>query len=166
MRNACPVYCWHSVQLLVFSLFCDLIHASQPIRSFYSSGQRFASGFLQTHASRRRPCLWLYSSHCRTDYGTFAPWNVCPPGTQKRELRIVIQGSLLLFFVQFFCPGTGILFCLFGGKKLCPGTIAIIRTPQFSAYINLICLAFVGFPGVFSLIPGGFPTLHRFLVSE
>ena len=44
----CPVYCWRSVQLLDFSLLCGLIHASQPIRDFYSSGQCFASGFLQT----------------------------------------------------------------------------------------------------------------------
>ena len=44
----CPVYCWRSVQLLDFSLYCGLIHASQPIRDFYSSGQCFASGFLQT----------------------------------------------------------------------------------------------------------------------
>ena len=28
----CPVYCWRSVQLLGFSLLCNLIHASQPIQ--------------------------------------------------------------------------------------------------------------------------------------
>ena len=44
----CPVYCWRSVQLLDFSLYGGLIHASQPIRDFCSSGQCFASGFLQT----------------------------------------------------------------------------------------------------------------------
>ena len=43
----CPVYCWRSVQLLDFSLFCNLIHASQPIRATFT-GQCFASGFLQT----------------------------------------------------------------------------------------------------------------------
>src|SRR5699024_12120316 len=43
----CPVYCWRSVQLLDFSLLCNLIHASQPIRSTFT-GQWFASGFLQT----------------------------------------------------------------------------------------------------------------------
>ena len=44
----CPVYCWRSVQLLDFSLSSGLIHASQPVRDFCSSGQCFASGFLQT----------------------------------------------------------------------------------------------------------------------
>ena len=44
----CPVYCWRSVQLLDFGLFRSLIHASQPVRDFCSSGQCFASGFLQT----------------------------------------------------------------------------------------------------------------------
>ena len=43
----CPVYCWRSVQLLDFSLLCNLIHASQPIRTTFT-GQWFASGFLQT----------------------------------------------------------------------------------------------------------------------
>ena len=43
----CPVYCWRSVQLLDFRLFCNLIHASQPIRATFT-GQWFASGFLQT----------------------------------------------------------------------------------------------------------------------
>ena len=43
----CPVYCWRSVQLLDFSLFSDLIHAFQPIRTSFT-GQRFASVFLQT----------------------------------------------------------------------------------------------------------------------
>lgn len=49
----CPVYCWRSVQLLDFSLFGNLIHASQPIRvscpvGTTFTGQCFASGFLQT----------------------------------------------------------------------------------------------------------------------
>ena len=43
----CPVYCWRSVQLLDFGLYCNLIHASQPIRTTFT-GQWFASGFLQT----------------------------------------------------------------------------------------------------------------------
>ena len=43
----CPVYCWRSVQLLDFSLYCNLIHASQPVRTTFT-GQWFASGFLQT----------------------------------------------------------------------------------------------------------------------
>lgn len=43
----CPVYCWRSVQLLDFSLFGNLIHASQPVRTTFT-GQWFASGFLQT----------------------------------------------------------------------------------------------------------------------
>ena len=43
----CPVYCWRSVQLLDFSLYGNLIHASQPIRTT-CTGQWFASGFLQT----------------------------------------------------------------------------------------------------------------------
>jgi hypothetical protein len=43
----CPVYCWRSVQLLDFSLFGNLIHAFQPIRTTFT-GQWFASGFLQT----------------------------------------------------------------------------------------------------------------------
>ena len=43
----CPVYWSRSVQLLDFGLFGDLIHASQPIRTTFT-GQRFASGFLQT----------------------------------------------------------------------------------------------------------------------
>lgn len=43
----CPVYCWRSVQLSDFSLFSNLIHASQPIRTTFT-GQCFASGFLQT----------------------------------------------------------------------------------------------------------------------
>lgn len=42
----CPVYCQRSVQLLDFSLFGNLIHASQPIRTTFTS-QCFASGFLQ-----------------------------------------------------------------------------------------------------------------------
>ena len=49
----CPVYCWRSVQLLDFSLFSSLIHASQPFRiscpvGTTFKGQCFASGFLQT----------------------------------------------------------------------------------------------------------------------
>ena len=44
----CPVYCWRSVQLLDFDLYGGLIHASQPVRDSCSSGQCFASGFLQT----------------------------------------------------------------------------------------------------------------------
>ena len=43
----CPVYCWRSVQLLDFGLYCNLIHASQPIRTTFA-GQWFASSFLQT----------------------------------------------------------------------------------------------------------------------
>ena len=43
----CPVYCWRSVQLLDFGLCCNLIHASQPVRTTFT-GQWFASGFLQT----------------------------------------------------------------------------------------------------------------------
>ncbi len=43
----CSVYCWRSVQLLDFSLFGNLIHASQPIRISFT-GQCFVSGFLQT----------------------------------------------------------------------------------------------------------------------
>ena len=43
----CPVYCWRSVQLLDFGLCCNLIHASQPIRTTFT-GQCFAYGFLQT----------------------------------------------------------------------------------------------------------------------
>ena len=43
----CPVYCWRSVQLLDFSLYGNLIHASQPVRATFT-GQWFASGFLQT----------------------------------------------------------------------------------------------------------------------
>src|SRR5699024_877883 len=43
----CPVYCWRSVQLLDFGLYCNLIHASQPIRTTFT-GQWFASSFLQT----------------------------------------------------------------------------------------------------------------------
>ena len=43
----CPVYCWRSVQLLDFGLCCNLLHASQPIRTSFT-GQCFASGFLQT----------------------------------------------------------------------------------------------------------------------
>ena len=43
----CPVYCWRSVQLLDFSLYSNLIHASQPVRAAFT-GQWFASGFLQT----------------------------------------------------------------------------------------------------------------------
>lgn len=43
----CPVYCWRSVQLLDFGLSCNLIHASQPVRTTFT-GQWFASGFLQT----------------------------------------------------------------------------------------------------------------------
>ena len=43
----CPVYCWRSVQLLDFSLYSNLIHASQPVRAAFT-GQWFASGFLHT----------------------------------------------------------------------------------------------------------------------
>ena len=41
------IYYSRSVQLLDFSLFGDLIHAFQPIRTTFA-GQRFASIFLQT----------------------------------------------------------------------------------------------------------------------
>ena len=81
---ACPVYCWRSVQFLDFGLFGSLIHASQPVRDSCSSGQRFASSFLQTHTSRWRPCLWLHPSHCRADQG-LSPLRTCARRAHHKE---------------------------------------------------------------------------------
>lgn len=92
----CPVYCWRSVQLLDFGLFRSLIHASQPVRDFCSSGQCFASGFLQTHTSRRRPCLWLHPSHCRADQG-LSPFRTCARRAhEKRTVGPNTSGSTVL----------------------------------------------------------------------
>ena len=88
----CPVYCWRSVQLLDFGLFCNLIHASQPVRDSCSSGQCFASGFLQTHASRRRPCLWLHPSHCRADQG-LSPLRTCARRAHIKEKSRFLDSS-------------------------------------------------------------------------
>ncbi|SET91078.1 hypothetical protein SAMN04487771_106614, partial [[Clostridium] aminophilum] len=92
----CPVYCWRSVQFLDFGLFGSLIHASQPVRDSCSSGQRFASGFLQTHTSRWSPCLWLHPSHCRADQG-LSPLRTCARRAhQKPQIRLT--GRPAVFF--------------------------------------------------------------------
>ena len=97
----CPVYCWRSVQLLDFGLFRSLIHASQPVRDFCSSGQCFASGFLQTHTSRRRPCLWLHPSHCRADQG-LSPIRTCARRAHSQKRRLPLQSDAALLPLAVF----------------------------------------------------------------
>ena len=92
----CPVYCWRSVQFLDFGLFGSLIHASQPVRDSCSSGQCFASGFLQTHTSRWCPCLWLHPSHCRADQG-LSPLRTCARRAHQKAAPCGSTGRLFGF---------------------------------------------------------------------
>ena len=55
--------------LLDFGLNWSLIHGIRLICGFCSSGQGFASGFLQTPPHNGRPCLWLCASHHRARSG-------------------------------------------------------------------------------------------------
>ena len=80
----CPVYCWRSVQLSDFGLLCNLIHASQPIRTTFT-GQCFASGFLQTPSHNDAlafGCILPTAGRIRD----FHPLERAPAGrTQKRR---------------------------------------------------------------------------------
>jgi hypothetical protein len=83
----CPVYCWRSVQLLDFSLYGGLIHASQPIRDFCSSGQCFASGFLQTPShddALAFGCILPTAGRIRD----FHPLERAPAGRTMKKSRI------------------------------------------------------------------------------
>jgi hypothetical protein len=50
---------WSSVQVSGFSLLCCLTPPCRLVSASCSSGQRFASGFLQTSSHLQRPCLRL-----------------------------------------------------------------------------------------------------------
>ena len=121
----CPVYCWRSVQLLDFGLLRSLIHASQPVRDFCSSGQCFASGFLQTHTSRRRPCLWLHPSHCRADQG-LSPFRTCA----RRAHVERPSGRIQMVFLWTYAPSQPgtllLLLCL----KLLDISLAVIEEKE------------------------------------
>ena len=92
----CPVYCWRSVQLLDFGLCCNLIHASQPIRTTFT-GQCFAYGFLQTspHSDALAfSCILPTAGRIRD----FHPLERAPAGrTTKTVPRSFGSGGLFAF---------------------------------------------------------------------
>ena len=95
----CPVYYWRSVQLLDFSLFGNLIHASQPVRTTFT-GQWFASGFLQTPSrgdALAIGCTLPTAGRVRD----FHPLERVPAGYTKKECRPGhLTGSALLLVLQ------------------------------------------------------------------
>ena len=105
----CPVYCWRSVQLLDFGLCCNLIHASQPVRTTFT-GQWFASGFLQTppHDDALAISCTLPTAGRVRD---FHPLERVPAGrTSKR-----IPGSKCPrdpFYLLYSAAGSIVRFCL------------------------------------------------------
>ena len=103
----CPVYCWRSVQLLDFSLFGNLIHASQPIRvscpvGTTFTGQCFASGFLQTP-----PRDDAFAIGCTLPtagrVGDFHPLERVPAGhTKKVSLNIQLSDTFFPHSNSYF----------------------------------------------------------------
>ena len=89
----CPVYCWRSVQLLDFGLSCNLIHASQPVRTTFT-GQWFASGFLQTppHGDALAIGCTLPTAGRVRD---FHPLERAPAGHTRKRLRADARGLFL-----------------------------------------------------------------------
>jgi hypothetical protein len=90
------------VQLLDFSLFGNLIHAFQPIRTTFT-GQWFASGFLQTPPrddALASGCILPTAGRIRD----FHPLERVPAGHTKKTSGF-LAGRLHLFFLflsQFF----------------------------------------------------------------
>ena len=103
-----------SVRLLDFGLSGSLIHGIRLICGFCSSGQGFASGFLQTPPRGGRPCLWLCASRHRARSGSSpvrsrpcrahqksGPADRCTYRPDRFKLRITITFQLLQ---PFSCP--------------------------------------------------------------
>ena len=101
----CPVYCWRSVQLLDFSLFGNLIHASQPIRvscpvGTTFTGQCFASGFLQTPPRDDAfaiGCTLPTAGRVRD----FHPLERVPAGHTKNAVSSHSEDGITAFHIQF-----------------------------------------------------------------
>ena len=95
----CPVYCWRSVQLLDFSLFGNLIHASQPLRTTFT-GQCFAYGFLQTPPrgdALAFSCILPTAGRIRD----FHPLERAPAGRTKKGRTCKNTFFPFLFFICF-----------------------------------------------------------------
>ena len=108
----CPVYCWRSVQLLDFGLCCNLIHASQPIRTTFT-GQCFAYGFLQTSPHNDAlafSCILPTAGRIRD----FHPLERAPAGrTTKQRLSGIPESLCLASFLIFLslAPEIGRFLC-------------------------------------------------------
>ena len=96
-----------SVQLLGFDLFGSLT-LTHSLYGFCSSGQSFASGFLQIPRRQGHPCLWLYPSHCRADSG-LSPVRTCARRAHRKKADrpetcqlFVISAGIPLFSVRLF----------------------------------------------------------------
>ena len=100
-----------SVQLLDFSLLCNLIHIFSLICDFCSSGQSFAVGrgfpprrywLPSDSASRRTPLPLANASRCRARSG-LSPYRTCARRAQHKQGEDAQSGVLALFFEGCDC---------------------------------------------------------------
>jgi hypothetical protein len=68
-----------------FELWCVLAQRAVPLCASCSSARGFASGFLQTPASRRRPCLQLTVPVTKVRRGLSPPSDTPMPGTHRQR---------------------------------------------------------------------------------
>ena len=73
-----------SVQVLDFEECCLLIQLCRLLCGFYSSGQRFACGFLQIPPRDGHPCRSANDSPCRVRRGLSPPNERALPGAQHK----------------------------------------------------------------------------------
>ena len=101
-----------SVQLLGFGLSCSLTLMHDLVCDFCSSDRRFArsitpsrtSSFLQILSRDRHPCLRLYPSHCRADWGLSPVRSVRPPGALKKADPAATESAFELDHRYFSIP--------------------------------------------------------------
>jgi|GEM_PF-1199219 len=90
-----------SVQVLDFEDNCLLIRHGRLLYGFCSSGQRFASGFLQIPPRGGHPCRSANSSPCRACRGIAPPSRCTLPGAQQKKHLRRSRKCLILW-----CRGT------------------------------------------------------------
>ena len=131
----CPVYCWRSVQLLDFGLYCNLIHASQPIRTTFT-GQWFASSFLQTPPhddALAFGCTLPTAGRVRD----FHPLERVPAGHTIRKNSSTIERGVLIRFYSVLSAVTGSFLAAFLAGIRPPINVRIIlKTIKMIALIT------------------------------
>ena len=93
-----------SVQVWDFEDICLLLRHGRLVCDFCSSGQRFASGFLQIPPRDGHPCRSANSSPCRACRGLAPPSKCALPGAQNEKtgnyIRSFVNLSLKAFYVS------------------------------------------------------------------